>query len=285
MTEWAYVNGEFCELSQARVSVEDRGFQFADGIYEVVLAYNRRPFRLPQHLRRFRRSAEAIRLDFDFDAGTIERVVAQGIERCTFDDVHIYLQLTRGTAARVHRFPTDARPTFVATFKPRREIDARVRRDGYALITVPDERWANCYVKSVALLPNVLARQRAIDAGADEAVFVSPEGHVLEGTSANLFAWRDGTLATPPLDRRLLAGITREYLLECAARLSLPTAERSLTVDEVLTADEVLVTSTAVEVLGVVRIDGRTIGSGVVGEITRRLASEFTRGVREACGR
>lgn len=285
MTEWAYINGEFCELSAAKVSVEDRGFQFADGIYEVVMAYNRRPFRLPEHLKRFRRSAEAIKLNFDFDAGQIERIVEQGIARCAFDDIHIYLQLTRGRAPRNHRFPPpDAPPTVVAIFKPRREPDAQLREHGYSLITVPDDRWANCFIKSIALLPNILARQHAVEAGADEAAFVTPDGQVLECASSNIFASRNGVLVTPPLGPRLLAGITRQYLLECAARLDLRTAERPLSVDDLLSADEVLVTSTAVEVLGVVKLDGRAIGDGKVGEVTRRLMAEFKRGVREACG-
>ena len=279
VTEWAYVNGEFCELSQARVSVEDRGFQFADGVYEVVMAYGRRPFRLPEHLARLRRSSEAIGLRFDFDSGLLESVVSEGIERCEFADVQIYLQLTRGQAPRSHPFPAGVRPTVVAVFKPRQPIDPARRERGLTLISVPDERWANCHIKSVALLPNVLARQKALEAGADEAVFVSPRGEVHEATSANVFIVSDGALRTPPRSNKILGGITREYVLECAARTRVPAAEEIVRLDELYAADELLMTSTNLEVMGAVRLNDRPIGDGRVGPVTRALHAEFLRGV------
>lgn len=281
MKEWAYVNGEWSAPADARVSVQDRGFLFADGVYEVIMAYNRRPFRLREHLARLRASADGIRLPFDFDSGALEAIVEQGIGQCTFDDVHIYLQLTRGVAPRGHAFPGSVSPTVVATFRERQDLPASVREDGYRAITVPDPRWANCYIKSVALLPNVLARQQAIDAGVNEAIFVGQDGDVLEAASANVFALIGDALVTPPLGPKLLAGITRAVVIECAERLSIPVEQRRMDVRELQTAREVLLTSTAAEVAGVVEVDGTKIGDGAVGPITQKLAAEFARVVRQ----
>jgi D-alanine transaminase len=267
----AYINGEFCDLDQALVSVEDRGFQFADAIYEGLTTYGGRPFRLREHLRRLRDSARAVELKLTLSDEQIERIVTEGIRRCGHGEVHIYMQVTRGVASRAHPFPANAEPTVVLTFKPKIRASARDRRNGVKVITQPDNRWGSCHVKTVMLLPNVLAKEAALRRGAYDTIFLGPDRVVYEATSSNVFVVRDGGAWTPRRREKILPGITRDYILENLGALDLDGGEKVLHLADLYEADEVFLTGTTTEVLGVVAVDERPVGAGRVGPITELI--------------
>ncbi|MCP4247762.1 MAG: D-amino acid aminotransferase [bacterium] len=279
MPELACVNGSFCDLAEARVSVEDRGFQFADGVYEVVVAYGSRIIGLDAHLARLQRSLEGIGLAFDVRTQRIEELIAEGIARAGFPETMAYLQITRGAAPRSHAWPADLTPTVVATFKAKPKVDPERRRRGLSVMTMPDTRWSRCYIKSIALLANVLAKDEARRGGYDDTVFVGPGGKVREATAANIFLVADGTLITPPKSDAILHGVTRGFVLECAARIALPHREAEILEADLLTAQELFLSSTTVDFIGVTRLNDRAVGDGRVGPITGALFEQFQRTV------
>ncbi len=271
MEELAYVEGEFVPLKEARVSVTDRGFVFADGVYEVIAVYHGRAFRLDEHLARLAASANAIHLLLPVDHGQLENIIKTGLGQSGFQEAQVYLQATRGAAPRSHAFPSEVKSNLVVTFRPLHPVSDEIRKKGVAVITTEEIRWNRCDIKSIALLPNVLAKQKAIEEDAFEAIWVTTEGIVYEGAASNLFMVRDGEVCTPPKSGKILSGITREVVLQCARDLALPVSETPLRIEEVLKADEVFLTSTTMEVLGVVKMDGRAVGEGMVGPITLQL--------------
>nr|PZN45859.1 MAG: D-amino acid aminotransferase [Bacillota bacterium] len=271
-----YLSGRFLPYGQAAVPVEDRGFLFGDGIYEVFRVYRGRPFRFQDHLERLTRSAREIRLDLpdlDWAAITGELLERNGLKG---GDATVYLQVTRGAAApRTHWFPPPGTPaTVLMLARPARPVDPELVESGATAITHPDERWGRCDIKSINLLPNVLAKQRAVEAGAHEALFVR-DGVVLEGASSNLFAVLDGRLVTYPRGPRILAGVTRGVVLELARELGIPVVEGPILVSDLDRATELFITSTTAEILPVVRVDGRPIGDGRPGPVTRALYTAF----------
>ena len=272
MPEIACVNGTFLPLAEAYVHVEDRGFQFADGVYEVLTAFDGKPFRLAGHLERLARSAAAIRLRYD--PRELESQILRGIRESEFREVLAYVQITRGTAPRAHVISEDVPSTVVMTFKKWVPLDPELRKIGAGLITLEDIRWKLCQIKSIALLPNVMARRRARESKAFEAVFVSG-GNVREGAVSNLFVVNGEVLATPEVDDRILAGIIREFVLEAALARGISVEIRPVKTEELHLADEVFICSTTAGVLGMVRADGRTIGSGQVGPVTRLLHQDL----------
>src|SRR5580658_2061658 len=215
MTEWLWLNGQTLPLAEARIGIEDRGFQFADGVYEVIRIYSGRPFALPQHLDRLRQSADGISLSMPMSAAELSRHITTFLPKCGVTEGMIYLQLTRGVSPRNHIFSPDARPTLLFYARPLPPCPAAGEGDGVKLLTVPDERWKRCWVKSIALLPNVLAKNAAVAAGADEAVFIDC-GNVTECSASNLFAIIGKRLVTHPVGSKVLPGITRAVLLELA---------------------------------------------------------------------
>jgi len=277
MPELAYVNGVFCDLADAKVSIEDRGYQFGDGVYEVIAAYGGRLFLLEEHIARLERSCQAIDLAFDFQGCSIEQIIHEGMARSELSDAMIYVQITRGAAPRSHVIPNDLTPSLVMTFKPRRSLPEDLRRRGARVMSTPEIRWANCYIKAITLLPNVLARREAAKGGYDDAVFVTVEGEVRECTSANVFMVRDGMLVMPPLTQAILHGITQRFLLSCADGIGIPTRNEVLRIEEFRNADEAFMSSTLGEVLGITSLDGRPMGDGQVGPITQRLHEAFRR--------
>lgn len=271
-----YLNGEFLPLEEVKVSVEDRGFQFGDGVYEVIRVYDGRPFKLQEHLTRLAQSAEAIQLSLPFSSSEWEAAIFQGLRLCEFDHCKVYLQVTRGVAPREHQFPANVTPTILMTFRELRAIDQSVRDAGVSAITLPDLRWGLCYIKSLNLLPNVLAKQQAVQAGAFEAILVRNE-MVTEGTASNVMMVSNGMIATPALTHHLLAGVTRQVILDMAQAAGIVVEERSISGDEMKQADEIFLAGTTIEVLAVVNLDGRTIGDGRPGPITKSLAARFRR--------
>ncbi len=274
MPDIAYVNGTFSPLADARVSVEDRGFQFGDGVYEVIAVYGGRPFLLDRHLRRLKTSLAAIDIPYDVEANPLEGLIAEMLRRSTYSNAVVYVQITRGAAPRSHIIPANLKPTVVLTIRPLVELPAEYRRRGAALMTAPDDRWGRCYVKAITLLPNILARNEAIRRGFDDALFVTREGEVRECTSANIFLIRSDAIVTPPRDESVLHGVTQDFLQDCARRLAFRMVEERFEVEALRSAEEVFMSSTSIEVLAVTRINEHVIGAGP-GPKTLRLFDEF----------
>ena len=285
MPELAYVNGTFGPIGEAMVSIEDRGFQFGDGVYEVIVAYAGRLFLLVPHMQRLRRSASAIGIDYDFDGQPLEPVIEEGFRRSGFRDAMVYIQLTRGVAPRIHVPPDGLRPTVVMTFKPLPLLPDGLRSRGARVITTPDTRWSKCYVKAVTLLPNVLAKCEAISRGFDDAIFIADNGEVRECTSSNVFIVRGGKLQFPPRNESILHGVTQGFLIDCADSIGLVVEEKAFDLDTMRTSDEVFMSGTTVEALGITTIDSRPVADGKVGPITQRLYVEFNKRVQTSTSR
>ncbi|MEE9293901.1 MAG: aminotransferase class IV [Phycisphaerae bacterium] len=279
MPEIAYVNGRFCPIDEAVISINDRGFQFADSVYEVVAAYEGAPFRLQAHLDRLRRSLSLIDMEIDERRIDFAGIIREGIARAGFARTLAYLQVTRGVQARSHLHSADLAPTVVATFRPKPEVDPAARAAGISVVTVCDTRRVECEIKATALLANVLALNRARRKGYDDAIFVSPAGEIREGTASNVFVVRHGMLMTPVCDASILHGVTRQFVLECARRIEHPVRETRLTVADLQSADEAFFSSTTQDILAVTRVNRKPIGSGGVGPVTERLCETFLEGL------
>ena len=277
-----FFNGQFRPKDEVRISPDDRGFLFADGVYEVVRVYRGRPFLMDEHLRRLRYSLGELQIDLP-QIEALDEVARELIRRngLAQDEATIYIQVTRGVAARKHAFPSEPPPPtlYVAAspFSPRPET----WQAGVAVILVPDVRWARCDIKSLALLPNVLASQAAAEQGAREALFVR-EGLIAEGAHTNVCAVLDGVLFTHPATHQILAGITRGLVLELCAALGLAYREQAVGVEALGAADEVIIVGTTTEITPVIEVDGRSVGDGRPGPITRRLQGAFRARVEAA---
>jgi D-alanine transaminase len=271
----AFINGTFVPMAEAKVSIEDRGFQFGDGVYEVIRTYKGRPFELEAHLARLDRSATALDLKQPYSHDDWTRHVLEGIRRAAYPEAKIYVQITRGVAPRDHAYSDDATPTVVMTVREFHPLDRSVQVAGVEAITTEDIRWGRCDIKSVNLLANVLARQQVKQAQVFEAILVN-EGLVTEGAVSNVMVVQGGTVVTAPQGPRILSGITRAVVLDLARSEGLPVQERFVSQADVYEADEVFLTGTTVEVLAVIRVDGKVIGDGRPGPIAQRLAARFT---------
>jgi D-alanine transaminase len=272
-----YLRGEYLPLDQAKVPVEDRGFLFADGIYEVVRFYRGRPFQLEAHLKRLEHSANGAHLPLGSVIADLPGIIKRLLVENTLQDTNFYVQYTRGTAhPRTHAFPQDPHPTLFVMPVAIHSLPEDARTRGVAAVTMPDLRWRRCDIKSTMLLPNVIAKQQAHDQGAYEAILVR-DGVVTEGSSTNIFALMKGTLTTHPADKDILAGITRRVVLVLAKELGLRVREEAFTLDQLNTAEEVFLTSTTSEVLPITRVDGRAVGDGRRGPVTLRLFEAFQR--------
>ncbi len=262
--EMAFLNGRFLPLAEATVSIEDRGFQFGDGVYEVIRTYRGRPFKLDAHLARLDRSAKAIDLRQPYPSERWADYVTEGLRLAGFPEAKIYVQITRGTAPRDHAYAPDLQPTVLMTVRELQPLSPTIQAAGVAAMTMKDIRWGRCDIKSINLLANVLARQQAKVRGVFEAILVR-DGQVTEGAVSNVFIVRDRNLITAPEGAWILSGVTRAVVLELARHEGLTVEERYCSEHELLGAAEVFLTGTTVEVLGVVRIDGKPIGGGEPG--------------------
>jgi D-alanine transaminase len=280
MSRIAYVNGLYLPHSEAAVSIEDRGFQFADGVYEVCEVRGGRLVDERRHMARLDRSLRELRMARPMPAAALAIVMRETVRRNRVRDGIVYVQVTRGAAPRDFPFPPNGtHPTLVITARNQDPAKlAKLAEQGIAVMTTPDLRWKRVDIKSVALLPNVLAKQTARDHGAREAWLVDAEGRVTEGGSSN--AWivtDDGALVTHPLGNDILPGITRSVVLDVLAAQGLRLEERSFTVEEAYAAREAFVTSASQIVMPVVSIDGRPVGEGRPGPITLHLRRDFHR--------
>lgn len=281
MPELAFVNGKILAIEAAVVSIEDRGYQFGDAAYEFIASYGGRLFQADAHLDRLERSMAA--LDFPpLARSRLKDDIQRLFDRSRLERAGLYIQVSRGVAPRNHAFPADPALQVVMTIRRLKEIPADMLEKGAAVITVPDQRWGRCDIKTVQLLANVLAKQRALSSGADDAVFVAPDGAVREGTSSNLFMVQKGRLLTHPLTLHILPGITRAVVLDFARKEGLSCDERFFDRDTLCAADEIFLTGTTTEVLPVVSVDGRKIADGKVGPVARSLWQALRRHAGES---
>ena len=266
----ACLNGRFVPLENAFVHIEDRGFQFADGVYEVVACIHGHFLDMAPHLDRLERSCAAIELSLPCTRERLESLIEETWRRNPFDDAMVYIQITRGAAARAHLAPENLTPTLVITSRELPQPSDEKLRDGASGITLEDFRWKRCDIKSIALLASIMGKQEAHRRHADEAFWVDAEGHVLEGSSTNILAVIDGTLVTHPLDHQVLGGITRNMALSLAKKAGIPVAERPWKLHED-GLSECMLTSTTNAVLPVCRMDDENIGDGRPGPVSLRL--------------
>ena len=275
-----YLNGAFLPSDQAQVSVFDRGFVFADGVYEVIPAYGGRLFRLPQHLARLDNSLAGIRLSNPLTARDWQTVFTRLVEAGGGGDQSVYLQVTRGPAERDHAFPKQITPTVFAYSQALKYPEPAQLSAGVAAITVPDIRWQRCDIKAIALLPNVLMRQQATEQGAAEAILLR-DGRMTEGSASNIFIVLNGVLVTPPKGPFILPGVTRDLALELARAHGLACEERAVTESELRGADELMLSSSTKELLPITRLDGKPVGSGQPGPLHARLHALYQDYIRD----
>ncbi len=277
-----YLNGQFLPVAEAKVSVLDRGFIFGDGIYEVIPVYGGRLFRLAQHLERLDHSLEGIRLANPLGHHQWREVLEELVERNDDGDQSLYLQITRGVAMREHGFPDNAEPTVFAMSTP---IAPQVGEElnGINAVTVEDIRWKWCHIKAIALLPNILMRQQAVEQGASEAIMLR-DHFVTEGAASNVFIVNNGVVLTPPKSNLLLPGVTRDLVVELCQANSVPCVEGAISEQQLSSADEIWVTSSTKEIVPVLRLNGEPVGNrqpGPLWQQLRKLYQDYKQAFRE----
>lgn len=281
MPELAYVNGEITDLYEAKVSFMDHGYLFGYGVYEALKVYNGKPFSVEEHMDRFERSMKEIRIKPELSREDTVKIIYDLVEKSELQDAFVYLQITRGVGPRNNPSLPGAKPTlsmFVAYLAP---LPDKVRQEGVKAVLVKDDRWAHPHIKSLNLLPNILAKQIAEENNAYEAILFSEDGVVTEGASSNVYAVFKDTIVTRPTDGKILSGITRLVLCKIIEQNGFKYKEEYFTIDELKKADEVFITNSGAEVLAVTDIDGYKIGSGLCGPITKKLYDLFIQEVNK----
>ena len=269
-----YLNGRFVPLEDAKISVLDRGFIYGDGVYELIPVYHRQPYRLRQHLARLQRSLDGIRMVNPHTDTEWESIIRELVARTPFDDQGLYFQVTRGVAKRDHSFPSGVAATVFMMSNPLSLPSAEQVERGVAVVTAIDERWLHCDLKTISLLGNVLARHRATDAGAAEAVLFR-NGFLTEASASNVLIVRDGVILAPPKDNQILPGITYDAAFELARGGGLALEVRPISRDEALAADEMWLSSSTKEVLAVTSVDGKSFAGGSPGPVFRKIYELF----------
>jgi len=263
-------------IEEARIPVLDRGFIFGDGIYEVIPVYSRHAFRLAEHLKRMQHSLDGIRMQNPHSGTEWTQLIGELIARNDGEDQYLYLHITRGVAKRDHAFPNPpVAPTVFMMSSPLPTPPAELLQNGVGAVTAQDNRWLRCDIKAIALLPNVLLRQMAVDAGCAETILIRDDAFMTEGAASNIFVVKSGMLLAPPKDNLMLPGITYDVVLEIAAANNIPHEVRRVTKQEVFSADELLLTSSTKEVLAITMLDGKPVGDGKPGAMFARLHQRY----------
>ena len=270
MSQIVYLNGAFLPIEQAFVPVLDRGFIFGDGIYEVIPVYSRRPFRLDEHLVRLQGSLNGVRIANPHTHEEWKKRVCELIARNEPQDQYVYLHITRGVAKRDHAFPQGVAPTVFMMSSPLVTSSQALVENGVSAVTTVDNRWDRCDIKAISLLPNVLLRQTAVDAGATETVMFR-DGILTEGAASNIFAVENGTVLAPPKDHHMLPGITYDLVLELAAANGIPVEIGKFDEARIRRAEELWLTSSTKEVLAITQLDGKPVGNGKPGTLFWRM--------------
>lgn len=272
----SFLNGQFIEHDKAFVHIEDRGFQFADGVYEVILFQQGKPIDGVPHMQRLFRSLGEVKIKHNFSQEKLMQIAQELLAKNNLSDASLYLQITRGAANRVPYFPiASIEPTIVMTVSPAKKLSVEEFEAGLSLMTHEDIRWQRCDIKTVGLLASTLINQKAKDSGFNDAVFVR-NGVVTEGTFSNLFLIdAAGSLVTKDVDNFILCGITRNRILDLAQKNGIKVVEKSFGVDELMQAREVFLSSSTLMIRPVTKIDGKPVGEGVVGNITRQISELY----------
>ena len=264
-----FLNGEFMPMEEARVPVLDRGFIFGDGIYELVPVYSRTPFRLEGHLARMERSLSEVKITNPYSRAEWTKIIEQMIDKQSFDDQGVYWQITRGVAKRDHAFPKNVRPTVFMMSNPLVNPSKEVVENGGKAVSAQDFRWQRCDLKTISLIGNCMLRQLSAEEGAVETILFR-DGKLTEASASNAYIVKDGVIATPPKDNFILPGITLDVVFDIVKRGNLPMEVREISEAEVFGADEVWVTSSSKEIVAVVDLDGKIIGTGKPGPVFRK---------------
>jgi D-alanine transaminase len=275
-------NGELTPIEDVKVSVLDRAFLFGDAIYEALRIYNGKPWLADEHFARFRRSLSEVRIEADLER--MRRRMDQTIAESGVKEGLVYLQVTRGEAPRTHAWKKKLTPNeliWVQDYGSDPHVEQR--RNGIGVVVQPDLRWGRCDVKSVNLLANVMACQRAYEAGCIEAILVDKQGVVTEATHSSFFAVMDGVVRTSPNDVQVLPGITRNWAAELLRKLDLRLEEKPILQRDLMSADELFLSGTSIEIMPIISVDGRTVGTGEPGPIAMELEREYQRAIREFC--
>ncbi|WP_071460433.1 D-amino-acid transaminase [Bacillus massilinigeriensis] len=281
--DWVIHNGEMLERKNAKVDIEDRGYQFGDGVYEVIRIYNGKLFTATEHLQRLVESAAKVGITLPYKVAELQTMLEELISKNEVDLGIVYLQFTRGESPRKHAFPgIDVAPTFVAYTRKVDRPQAKMER-GMKAITEEDIRWLRCDIKSLNLLGNLLANQKATEAGCDEAI-LHRGNTVTEGSHTNISIVKNGIVITHEADNFILNGISRQVMLKLCKEHDIPFEERAFTLEELNAADEVFLTGTTIEVVPVIMINEKPVGVGVPGTMTRKLQSLFEDEIVRECG-
>jgi len=280
--EYVIIGGEIVERGLATVDIEDRGYQFGDGVYEVIRVYNGKMFTAKEHLNRLQESAEKISIQLPYQPSQLEEMLQGLIEKNELSNGIIYMQFTRGASPRNHAFPHNVAPTFVAyTRKVERPVSSM--QEGVKAIFFEDIRWLRCDIKSLNLLGNLLAKQKAVEAGCFETI--QHRGDIVtEGSSSNVAIVKNGTVITHPANNLILNGITRQKVKQVCEQNQIPFEEKEFTVEEVLQADEVFLSGTTVEVTPIVEVEEKKISGGIPGEVTKKLQQLIKDEIEKECG-
>ncbi|MED3622789.1 D-amino-acid transaminase [Neobacillus thermocopriae] len=280
---FAILNGKLIERNQAKMDIEDRGYQFGDGVYEVIRVYNGKMFTLQEHLERFERSTKSIGVSLPYTMDQLKSLLLELVEKNNLRLGIIYMQITRGVAPRNHAFPEEnVEPTLVAYTRemprPKDELQTGVKT-----ILTEDIRWLRCDIKSLNLLGNILAKQKAVEHGCFEAIQHRGQ-NVTEGSSSNIFMVKNGIVITHESNHMILKGITKDVILGLCSASGIPVNERAFTLKELAEADEVFLSSTVAEVMPIIEVEGKVVGNGEPGPITRKIQELFVNEIEKQCG-
>lgn len=266
--------GSFAHKDSLLVPYEERAVQFGDGVYEVIRVYDGKPYLLEEHIERLYRSLDAIRIKLNIDYPTLIKLLQDLLEKNNMSsDGNIYLQVSRGSAPRAHVFPENTEPNiFAYVYDQTRHLEKLV--NGVHAISLPDERWANCHIKSLNLLPNILAKQTAQENSCYEAI-LQVDGKVTEGSSSNIYLVKDGNIYTHPATKSILHGCVRMAVERFSHQLNIPFNEEAFTIEDISSADELFLTSSTSEVIPIVKVDNHAVADGKVGEITKKLQEAY----------
>ena len=282
MPDIGYLGGKFALLHDIAISPDDRGFLFGDGVYEVVRGYRGVPVFWKEHFIRFSRSAKEIHLPFSLSEEHFHELLLTGIQQSQYQESKVYIQMTRGVAPRDHAFPVVVEPTLFMSVREMPPLADEYSNHGVTAITVPDIRWSRCDIKSLNLLPNVLAKQQAQEAKAFEAIFFKGE-EMKEGSTSNVFLVKQGKLYTPERNQDVLAGVTQQQVINLSEEQGRQVTCQPLFLNDLLQADEAFLVGTTIEVLPLVKVDGKVIASGKPGPVTQDIQKRFSSLVAQIC--
>lgn len=277
MMQTAYLNGEFLPIEEAQISTQDRGFLFGDGVYEVIPVYQRQIFEFDAHIQRLENSLKAISIPNPLTFKEWKNLLDQLVEKHPWQDQFIYLQITRGIQMQRDHLPADClNPTIYAYTNPLKPVSDAVKENGIKVVTLEDIRWLRCDIKAITLLPNVMMKLAAKNQQADDAILISRNGQISEGTASNVFIVKDGSLFTPPNSHKILPGITRSVIEKIAEQHKIPLVEQELTLNDLENADEIWLSSSTKEAIPVCYLNQKPVGNGKPGPVWQQMQQYFT---------